>query len=499
MASQSHITPHFLLFPFMAQGHMIPMIDLAKLLARRGAIITIVTTPLNSARFHSVLTRAIRSGLQIHIVELQFPSNKETGLPEGCENVDLLPSLASFSQFFRAVSLLYDPSEKLFEQLTPRPNCIISDMCIPWTFQLAQKFHVPRLVFYSLSCFFLLCLRILITNVDAVKSIPDSKFVALPDLPFPVEFRRSQLYKSTDAYMTQITSAMFEADRQSYGVVLNVFEEMDPEHVTEYIKGREAPEKVWCVGPLSLSNDNELDKVERGDKASVDGHECTKWLDGQNPSSVVYVSLGSLCNLDTSQIIELGLGLEASNRPFIWVIRKANLTEDLVKWLEEYDFEEKIQGHGIVIRGWAPQVLILSHSAIGCFLTHCGWNSSVEGISAGVPMITWPLFGDQVYNYKLIVEILRVGVSVGEGTDMHWEEEDVGRVVVKREKVKEAIEMVMDGDDREEMRERCKVIGEKAKKAVAEGGSSHRNLSRLIEDITAHAFAHGGSFENGRC
>lgn len=340
-------------------------------------------------------------------------------------------------------------------------------------------------------------MRSLIANIDVLKPIPDSEFVALPGLPFPVEFRRSQLYKPTDDYMVQFSLGMFEADRQSYGVILNVFEEMEPEHVREYVKGRELPEKVWCVGPLSLSNDNELDKAERGDKSSINGHECIKWLDGQKPSSVVYVSLGSLCNLGTAQIIELGLGLEASNKPFIWVIRKANLTQDLLKWIKEYDFEEKTKGRGVVIRGWAPQVLILSHSAIGCFLTHCGWNSSIEGISAGVPMITWPLFADQVFNYKLIVEILKVGVSVGEETDTHLGEEDVERVVVKREKVKEAIEMVMDGDEKEEMRKRCKEIGEKAKRAVEEGGSSHRNLSRLIEDITGHA--HGGSFENRRC
>ncbi|KGN59015.1 UDP-glycosyltransferase 73C6 [Cucumis sativus] len=495
MDSHTHGTPHFLLFPFMAQGHMIPMIDLAKFLARRGAIVTIVTTPLNSARFHSVLTRAIDSGHQIHVRELQFPSHQETGLPEGCENVDLLPSLASISQFYRAISLLHQPSEKLFEQLTPRPNCIISDMCIPWTFDISQKFHVPRLVFYSLSCFFLLCMRSLTTNYEFLNSNPDSEFLTLPGLPSQVEFRRSQIFTSTDDYLIQYSFRMWEVDRQSYGVIVNVFEEMEPEHVTEYIKGRESPEKVWCVGPLSLSNDNELDKAERGNKAIIDGHECIKWMDEQKPSSVVYVSLGSLCNLCTEQIKELGLGLVASNKPFIWVIRKANLTEALVKWMDEYEFEEKTKGRGLVIRGWAPQVLILSHSAIGCFLTHCGWNSSVEGISAGVPMITWPLFADQLYNHKFIVEILKVGVSVGEGTvgDLGG----VQKVVVKREKVKEAIEMVMDGDGSEERRKRCKEYGEKAKKAAEEGGSSHRNLNRLVEDITAHAFACGNG--NGSC
>ncbi|XP_022982939.1 UDP-glycosyltransferase 73C6-like [Cucurbita maxima] len=464
-------TPHFLLFPFMAQGHMIPMIDLAKLLAHRGAIVTIVVTTNNATRNHSVLSRAIDSGLHIRVVQLEFPW-KEGGLPEGCDNVDLLPSLASMSTFFKAASLLYDPSEKLFLQLNPRPASIISDMNLPWTLQLAQKFNVPRLVFYTYSAYFLLCLQGLMTNPD------------------PVEFRKSELPRTTDVDMAKFGVEMILADAQSYGVVFNSFEEMEPKYVAEYRKTRESPEKVWCVGPVSLCNDDNLDKAERGNKASIDQHQCIEWLDGQQPTSVVYVCLGSICNLVTAQLIELGLGLEASNKPFIWVIRKANLTEELLKWLEEYDLEGKTKGRSLVIRGWAPQVLILSHPSIGCFLTHCGWNSSTEGISAGVPMITWPLFADQVFNYKLIVEVVKVGVGMGVETVMHWgEEEEIG-VVVKREKVREAIEMVFDGEDREEMRQRSKKLAVMAKRAVEEGGSSHRDIKLLIEDIVAHGGGH---------
>lgn len=306
----------------------------------------------------------------------------------------------------------------------------------------------------------------------------------------PVEFHKSELPRATDPDLAKFGVEMMLADAQSYGVIFNSFEEMEPKYVAEYRKARESPEKVWCVGPVSLCNDDKLDKAERGNKASIDQHECIKWLDGQQPTSVVYVSLGSICNLVTAQLIELGLGLEASNKPFIWVIRKANLTEELLKWLEEYDLEGKSKGRSLVIRGWAPQVLILSHPSIGCFLTHCGWNSSIEGISAGLPMITWPLFADQVFNYKLIVEVLKVGVGMGVETVMHWgEEEEIG-VVVKREKVIEAIEMVFDGEDREEMRQRSKKLAVMAKRAVEEGGSSHRDIKLLIQDIVAHGGGH---------
>ncbi|KAL4031814.1 hypothetical protein IC575_010105 [Cucumis melo] len=475
---------YILLFPFMAQGHMIPMIDLAKLLAHHGFIITIVTTPHNADRYHSVLARATHSGLQIHVALLPFPST-QVGLPEGCENLDLLPLhlSSSMSAFCRATSLLYEPSEKLLQQLCPRPSCIISDMCLPWTLRLAQNHQIPRLVFYSLSCFFLLCMRSLKTNHSLVTSISDSEFLTLSDLPDPVEIRKSQLSRVKNEEMGKLSYEMVEADRLSHGVILNVFEEMEAEYVAEYRKNRDLPQKVWCVGPLSLCNDNKLDKAERGEKSSIHKDECIKWLNGQQPSSVVYVSMGSLCNLSTPQLVELGLGLEASKKPFIWVIRKGNLTEELQRWIMEYDFERKTERWGLVIRGWAPQVAILSHSAIGGFLTHCGWNSSIEGIAAGVPMITWPLFADQVFNAKLIVEVLKVGVSVGEETALHWGEEAEKEVMVKREEVREAIERVMDGENKEEMKQRSKKLAEMAKRAVEEGGSSHRNLKRLIEEI----------------
>ncbi|XP_022144803.1 UDP-glycosyltransferase 73C6-like [Momordica charantia] len=450
-------SPHFVLFPYMAQGHMIPMIDLAKLLAQRGAIVTLVTTPKNAARNDSVLARAIESGLQIKVVQLEFPWN-QAGLPEGCENLDLLPSLASISKFNAAASLLYEPSVQLLGNLSPRPACVVSDMNLPWTLRLARHHRLPRLVFYTFSCFFLLSLRSFAKTHTLLSSTSDEELVK-----FGVE--------------------MMVADQHSDGVIFSGFEEMEPEQIAEYRNERKSPEKVWCVGPVSLCNDDKLDVAQRGNRASIDVHECVNWMDGQHQSSVVYISLGSLCNVDASQLIELGLGLEASNKPFIWVIRELNLTEELLNWLEEYDLVGRTKGRGLVIRGWAPQMMILSHSAIGCFLTHCGWNSSMEGVSAGVPMITWPLFADQMSNGKLIVEILKIGVSVGVDTSVPWGEEEKRGVLVRREKVREAIEMAMDGEGSEEMRQRCKQLAEKAKRAVQEGGSSNRNLTLLMDHI----------------
>ncbi|XP_022982927.1 UDP-glycosyltransferase 73C1-like [Cucurbita maxima] len=478
-------SPHVLLFPFFAQGHMIPMIDFAKLLAQRGVTVTLVTTPHNAARNSPVVSRATTSGLPLHIAQLPFPCEK-AGLPEGCENLDLLPSFDSASKFMRATYLLYEPSLKLFEQLTPRPSCIISDLCLPWTLKLAQHFHVPRLVFYNLSSFFVLCSQTLAVQKFYLRSLPDDYLVTLPDLPgYDFQFRNSVLPKHTDEDFAAFTLEMDEADRKSYGVVFNTFEEMEGKNLAEFKKTRGLPDKVWCFGPALLCSDDQLDIAERGNRAVIDQDECVKWLNGQNPSSVIYVSLGSICNLVTAQLVELGLGLEASKRPFIWVIRKGKEAEELQKWLEEYDYKKKTEGRGLVISGWAPQLMILSHPATGCFLTHCGWNSTLEGVTAGLPLITWPLFADQFFNETHIVKMLKIGVSVGVEAASQWGEEEKG-AAVKKEKVMEAIERVMGASEEgEEIRERCRALGKKAIEAVKEGGSSYRSTTLLIEDIIA--------------
>ncbi|KAK9287555.1 hypothetical protein L1049_015976 [Liquidambar formosana] len=137
---------------------------------------------------------------------------------------------------------------------------------------------------------------------------------------------------------------------------------------------------------------------------------------------------------------------------------------------------------GLIIRGWAPQLLILEHAAVGGFMTHCGWNSTIEGVSAGVPMITWPLSAEQFYNEKLITDVLRIGLRVGSVEWASWNSER--KVSARREKVTEVVERLMGGgDEAVEMRKRAKELGEKAKRAVEKGGSSYSDADALIEEL----------------
>ncbi|XP_061352617.1 UDP-glycosyltransferase 73C4-like [Gastrolobium bilobum] len=477
--------PHFVFIPLMSPGHLLPMVDMAKLFARRNLKVTIVTTPLNSNQFQASIEREIQSGSPIQIQLVQFP-NTEAGIPEGCESVDTLPSMDLLENFYIALCLLKQPLEELFQKLIPTPSCIICDNHITCTVDIANTLQIPRIMFDGTNCFHLLCNHNLLKVYDAIISDDEEEFL-VPGMPHRIEFRKSQLpgrfNPGTQKNLNSFREAVRVAAEKSYGLVVNSFEELEEEYVKEY--RRVTGKKVWCVGPVSLSNKDELDKAERGKKRnSNDESKYMKWLDSWPSSSVIYVCLGSLNRATPEQLIEVGLGLEATKRPFIWVLRGAYKREEMEKWLLEDGFEERVKGRGLLIHGWAPQVLILSHKAIGAFLTHCGWNSTLEGVCAGVPLVTFPLFAEQFYNEKVVVQLLEIGVSVGSETVVRLGEEEKSCVQVKRENVKDSIENVMgEGNENEKIRERARKYADMARKAIEEGGSSYHNMSLLIEDI----------------
>ncbi|XP_043702955.1 UDP-glycosyltransferase 73C12-like [Telopea speciosissima] len=479
---------HFILIPLMAQGHMIPMTDIARLLAQQGVTITIVTTPLNAFRFKSIIDRAAESGLRIRLLQLRFPST-EFGLPDGCENLDHVPSRELIKNFLEAASMLQPALEQALQEIEPHPSCLISDMGLSWTSHTALKFGIPRFYFNGMSCFTLFCNQNLLCYKPHESVEYDSKPFVVPGMPHRIELTKDQISGSVrddiEPFFQEIREQIREAERTSDGVVINSFYELETCYVDEYQKlmGK----KAWCVGPVSLYNKEASDMAERGNKAAIDEEQCLEWLDSREAESVVYVCLGSLCPLATSQLIEIGLALERSNHPFIWVIRQGNNnkpSKELERWLSEERFEEKTKGRGLLIRGWAPQVLILSHRAVGGFVTHCGWNSTLEGVSAGVPMMTWPMFADQFYNEKLIVQILGIGVRVGVDVSCQMGEGEKLGVYVKGEEVEKAIGILMDGgEEGEVVRKKAREVGEIANRAVEEWGSSHLNISLFIQDI----------------
>ncbi|KAK3195839.1 hypothetical protein Dsin_027149 [Dipteronia sinensis] len=472
---------HIFFFPFMAHGHMIPTVDMAKLFGTRGVKTSIITTPANAPLLSKTIQRSNNLGIEMDLKIIKFPV--EAGLPEGCENIDAVTKsgtgLDMFINFLKATAMLQEPLEQLLREC--KPDCLVADMFFPWATDAAAKFRIPRLVFHGTG-FFSLCTTACMTMYEPHKQVSsDSEPFVVPGLPDDIKLTRNQLpdmmTSNDETDFTKMLKASKESELKSFGVVVNSFYELEPAYADYYrnVLGR----KAWHIGPLSLCNRSLEDKASRGKQASIDENECLQWLNSKIPDSVVYICFGSVASFNSDQLMEIAMGLEASGQDFIWVVRKEKKDEDANEdWLPE-GFEKRIEGKGLIIRGWAPQVLILEHEAVGGFVTHCGWNSTLEGIStAGMPMVTWPMFAEQFYNEKLVTEVLKIGVSVGV---QRW-----ARLVgnfVKRDAIEKAVKEIMVGDRAGEMRSTAKALGEMARRAIEKEGSSYSDLNGLIDEL----------------
>ncbi|KAJ0966559.1 hypothetical protein J5N97_023476 [Dioscorea zingiberensis] len=483
--SDHHHQPHFILIPWMAQGHFIPMIDIARLLSLHHVMVTVITTPGNTDRISATISR-----LPVRFTTLSFPS-AAAGLPDGCENLDSVPSRDLARNFYNAAKLLRHPLEHHLRTTSPPPSCIIGGVGFPWLHSIAKELDVPRLVFQGFSCFSLLCNH----NLNSYKthetvSSPSETFV-LPGLPGDhcIQMTKPQLPRFFDksSKFQDIYRELQDGENSADGIVVNSFEELEPGYAESLAMA--TCKKVWTVGPVSLSSEEKLDVAERGNKAYVSEEDCVQWLDSKPTASVIYVSFGSMGRLAAEQVVELGLGLEATKRDFVWVVRGGEKSAEVEEWLAG-EFEERNEGRCLLIRGWAPQVMILGHRAVGGFVTHCGWNSTLEGVAAGVPLVTWPLGADQFFNEKLVVDVLGVGVSVGAKASMEGGEmkgSTNGGEIVRREMVVEAVERLMGvGEEGRRRRERAMEFGEKARRALKKGGSSHLNLVLLVDFVLDH-------------
>ncbi|RLM78894.1 hypothetical protein C2845_PM12G06280 [Panicum miliaceum] len=474
--------PHFVLVPFVAQGHIIPLVDLARLLAERGARASVVTTPLNVARLRGVAEQAARAGLPFELVELPFPP-PGSGLPDDCQNADMVADNYQFLPFFFALPDLAGPFEAYVRALAPRPSCIIADWCNPWTAGVAKSLGIPRLFFHGPSCFFSLC-DLQAANHGLHERIAaggDEDQHAVPGVPVPVTVTKATApgflnHPATEVLRDEAMEAMRTAD----GVVVNTFLDLEAQFVACYEAALGTP--VWVVGPLSLCN-RDVESTASRSKTAAAGRQqvITAWLDEQAPGSVVFVSFGSITRKLPRQLLEVGHGLEYSGRPFIWVVKEPEAAAPEVReWLEA--LEARTAGRGLVVRGWAPQLAVLSHRAVGGFVTHCGWNSLLESIAHGVPVVTWPHFADQFLNEQLAVSVLGVGVPVGVTAPVMIFDDDT--VAVPREDVVRAVSALMGGGaEADGRRRKAKEYAEKARRAMEKGGSSYENLTQLIESF----------------
>lgn len=196
---------------------------------------------------------------------------------------------------------------------------------------------------------------------------------------------------------------------------------------------------------------------------------CIKWLTERASRSVVYVSFGSLAQLEAEQMEELAQGLKTCNEYFLWVVRsseESKLPENL---------SEETSKKGLIV-SWCPQLEVLAHKATGCFITHCGWNSTLEALSLGVPLVAMPQWTDQSTNSKFIKDVWKIGI----------EAKIDERGIVERAEIVRCINHVMEGEEGEEIRTNAKKWKEIAREAIDEGGSSDKNIEEFISSLMSN-------------
>ncbi|XP_020082120.1 UDP-glycosyltransferase 89B1-like isoform X2 [Ananas comosus] len=465
-SSNGRRRPHAVVFPFPAQGHMIPLLDLAHVLSLRyGFVVTVVVTPLNLPLLGPFLSATPAAA------PLVLPLPGGGGGPGRAEHVRHLPSPSSAPSLIRALSLLRPAVLSWARTLDPaRPpvSLVVSDFFLGWTHHLAADLAVPRLAFFSSGAFADSLIQHLWLHPPSAADGDPHSFPSLPTAPsFPYAHLPSlnRGYRRGDPDWEFARDSLL-ANALCWGAAINTFHALEGPFLDHLRRSGALGRRVWAVGPLKPTGP----PGARGGASSVPAAELAAWLAACPPRSVVYVCFGSQYAPSEAQARAVAAALRLSGARFVWALGGSSASAGLE--------EEEEETMGLVVRGWAPQAELLGHGAVGAFLTHCGWNSALEAVAgaAAAVMLAWPMQAEQFVNARLLVEGLGVAVRVAEGAAAVPDPAALARTMA--EAVAE--------DDRgwaAEVRARAAELRRSAEKAVAEGGSSHADLEDMIREI----------------
>eukprot|EP01018_Ginkgo_biloba_P013103 Gb_10131 [translate_table: standard] len=487
--------PHLVLIPSLGIGHLIPFMELSKKLAGRGFAISFLVSHHHVTFVQAKLSTAITAhGLDIRIIDLQESEGVDLKVNGNSVGANQIPPLLALNE-----TLLRLPLEnllcKLFAQdnnighglQLPPPVCIVSDFFLAWTITVAAKFGIPSVNFETSAAYAKNLVEILWMKLPRNLERTESGQYIVPDQPNYTVVSASQmspgLAEADESDPKHLFyKRIFAMNWQSWMTIANTFYELESVHIDHFQKRYAGP--VRAIGPLlpdTVFNGGYLSTGPAAQSAAAE----VDWLDDRSPGSVVYVSFGSENSVSTAQIYELALGLEASEKPFVWILRHPSDDDISINGSSSHEavleclpdgFCRRTENRGRIVTGWTDQLAVLCHSSVGAFISHCGWNSTLEAIATGVPLICWPLSAEQPFNAMFIVEEAMCGMQVEKG------KEDG---LVRKEEVERVVRCMLESEDESVavLKRNGRKLKELAKNAISEGGSSSKNFDMLVENI----------------
>ncbi|CAH8251267.1 unnamed protein product [Arabidopsis lyrata] len=447
--------PHFLLVTFPAQGHVNPSLRFARrLIKTTGTRVTFVACV---SVFHNSM----------------IPNHN---------NVDNL-SFLTFSDGFddggistyedrqkRTANLKVNGDKALSEFIEASRNgdspvtCVIYTILLNWAPKVARRFQLPSaLLWIQPALVFDIYYNHFMGN-NSVFKLTNLSSLEIRDLPsfLTPSNTNKAAYDSFQEMME------FLIEETNPKILINTFDSLEPEALTAFPNI-----DMVAVGPLLPT------EIFSGSAKSVEDQSSsyTLWLDSKTESSVIYVSFGTMVELSKKQIEELARALIEGKRPFLWVITDKSNRETKTEGEEETEIEKiagfrhELEEVGMMV-SWCSQIDVLSHRAVGCFVTHCGWSSTLESLVLGVPVVAFPMWSDQPTNAKLLEESWKTGVRVRENEEG----------LVERGEIRRCLEAVME-DKSVELRESAKKWKRLAIEAGGEGGSLDKNMEAFVEEI----------------
>ncbi|XP_006353724.1 UDP-glucose flavonoid 3-O-glucosyltransferase 6-like [Solanum tuberosum] len=468
--------------PVPGMGHLVPTLEMAKVLIARDEhlVITVLVIKLPSDNMLSSYIESVSTNpnynSQMKFIELpQYES-----ILQSITNTTFITFLSSQKPQVRnsVIEILNSGSNRL-------AGLVIDMMCTAMI-DVANEFGLPTYVFYTSGAAMLglqLHLQTLRDDfnqdVTEYKDDPEAELsVTTYGNPFPAKCLPSIAFDK-DGGSTMYLD-LSKRLREAKAILVNTFSEFES-HAVKSLSLDEKIPLVYPVGPLlNLDNDH-------GNNQDSSQHQTIiNWLDDQPDSSVVYLCFGSLGSFNEEQIKEIAYALEKSGCRFLWSLKKP-LAKDTF-FPAAYDNPEDVLPEGFLQRteaigkviGWAPQVAILSHDAVGGFVSHCGWNLTLESIWFGVPLATWPIYSEQQANAFQLVKDLEIAVEI----KMDYRKDLRGtesNVIVKAEEIEKAIKQLIDPEN--EIRLKVKDMKEKSRLALKECGSSYNSVGHFIEQV----------------